>query len=90
MDIFSYNVIEHFESCDNEVYTSSSSTRGDIVSEVKQINDAEEDLEYDIEEEFKISAPSILEIKLAANILYVYIYIYIFQKMWAKKYLILF
>lgn len=38
-------------------------TDDDIVSEVKQQNDAEEDLEDDVEEIIEILAPSVLEVK---------------------------
>ena len=43
--IVSRDVIEHYESCDDELYTSDTPTEVYVVSEGKRITDAEEDLD---------------------------------------------
>ena len=70
--IFPSVVFKHFESCDDEVYTSVTHIDDGIISEVEQNNDAEEDVEDDSEEELNITIvlnPSISEVKSTANIL---------------------
>lgn len=71
VSIYPRGVTEYFKSFDDEVCTSSTPTETNIVFvfETEQKNDDEKELDNYIEELSEIFAPSISEMKSAANIL---------------------
>lgn len=68
VNLFPREEIEHFETIDSEVITSDIMTDDDIVSELKEKNDANED-DFLPSDESEMSAPSISDVKAATNIL---------------------
>ncbi|KAG8185773.1 hypothetical protein JTE90_000754 [Oedothorax gibbosus] len=77
VETFSKEVLEDFQSCDDEVSASDIPTDEDIVCNINEKNspkpNAVENAENDAaEEECEIAAPSIAQVKAAANVLRVY------------------